>query len=225
MSFLETKAVGIHCVRDYAIRLSELKLFVKERKLSLSSEREADRAFVQFLNDGFLQGWEYPEATKYLAAQCNAKQEALLVLSLFVTYSRPGEGIQLLEMYSMPPQSAHYIMYLHSGVQQQVSKVDLCNQAILIDSMTLPFLAESFAQDKTENPQAPLFRTDYHKQNRLHLYRSPLGVKQHGGSTSEVSMRRYEAHGLVASNYEKLPKEVEERASLAPSMLMATCTA
>jgi len=56
MSFLETKAVWDHCARDYAIRMSELKLFVKERKLSLSSEREADRAFVQFLNDGFLQG-------------------------------------------------------------------------------------------------------------------------------------------------------------------------
>jgi len=67
-SFLEQRAVWDHCAADYQIRQEVIKEFFVTKSLSLASDRDLDQGLVLLLNQGFDEGWEQPEGSKYLAA-------------------------------------------------------------------------------------------------------------------------------------------------------------
>jgi len=67
-SFLEQRAVWDHCALDYQIRQEVIKDFFATKVLSLASNPDLDHGLVLLLNQGFDEGWEQPEASKYLAA-------------------------------------------------------------------------------------------------------------------------------------------------------------
>ena len=67
-TFLEQQAVWDDCARDYSLRMTIFMDWTSQNQRSLATAALIDVALTLFLNEGFLQGWELAEATKFLAA-------------------------------------------------------------------------------------------------------------------------------------------------------------
>ena len=204
-----------------------------------------------------LQGWHKvdPQRTRppipwQLVAAISMKMLArqrvhssLAVLTMFSAYLRPSECLFLQKSDLMKPMPGHkhYSLHLHPSARQEVSKVGLSDESILLDSVTLPWLG--LALDRLDSPDQYLFNLHYSSlahhwkqalvdlglqaghcvlyqlrhagpsHDRLHHLRSALEVKQRGRWAADSSVRRYEAHGRVSQEFYLLPDMVQQEST------------
>jgi hypothetical protein len=204
-----------------------------------------------------LQGWHKvdPQRTRppipwQLVAAISMKMLArqrvhssLAVLTMFAAYLRPSECLSLQKSDLMKPMPGHkhYSLHLHPSARQEVSKVGLSDESILLDSVTLPWLG--LALDRLDSPDQYLFNLHYSSlahhwkqalvdlglqaghcvlyqlrhagpsHDRLHHLRSALEVKQRGRWAADSSVRRYEAHGRVSQEFYLLPDMVQQEST------------
>jgi hypothetical protein len=86
---------------------------------------------------------------------------ALLLLTMFACYFRPGEAMNLAESQLVRPSQGFqkYAINLHSSDQAQSSKMGLQDESIMLDSKTLPKLGMWLARISGAMPAAQLFKT------------------------------------------------------------------
>ncbi|CAE8608177.1 unnamed protein product [Polarella glacialis] len=90
-------------------------------------------------------------------------QGALMILTLFATYCRPGEGLSLRESNFHETDAARnfYAISLNPSDRLECSKVGLSDETIMLDSSSVPELGRWIANGLSHWAEAPLFKLDY----------------------------------------------------------------
>ena len=207
-----------------------------------------------------LQGWHrwdpqqtrpplpFPLVALLLQTMLEKKQifEAVSVMVMFVAYLRPWELQGISRMDLVPPNRAcrHYSINLHPSSRDEVSKVGLTDESIMLDSKIMPYVGRCLHHIKDLHSQemlipveANVLRSSWEqalqtvglKRNHAVLHqlrhsgpsydkltnaRSMLEIKMRGRWASDTLVRRYESHALVGQEFQSLPKKVQ-RAALA----------
>ena len=99
---------------------------------------------------------------RQLAEAMKSEVACLAVLLMFTAYLRPIDLHSLKEEDLCPPSaSSHWwALNLHPAERGDKSKIGLCDESILLDTVYLPGLGESLAKLKTGNPVRKLFNVE-----------------------------------------------------------------
>ena len=169
-------------------------------------------------------------------------QSAMAVLTMFTAYLRPSECLGLMKEDVVPPMphQRFHTLHLHPSQRQEVSKVGLSDESLLLDSMMMPWLGSELMA--LQSPGPFLFNLNYTElvtawkqslvdlglqphhavlyqlrhsgpsHDRFHQHRTIVEIKARGRWTSDSSLRRYEAHGRLNQEFFLLPESTQKLA-------------
>lgn len=172
------------------------------------------------------------------------KRAAAAIMLMFVGYLRPGEATHLLEEDLVKPGRGqkHYTLNLRPAEREEMSKVGLSDETIILDSKQIPQLGTFLQKLRTGQPKRLLFQLEASalkrlweetletiglarthavlyqlrhsgpSHDRLMRFRSLEEVKKKGRWGSDSSVKRYEAHALVNQHFQRLPTQTQTQA-------------
>jgi integrase len=180
--------------------------------------------------------------------------EAVSIMLMFVAYLRPWElqGISKHDLVLPNRSCRHFSINLHPSSREEVSKMGMTDESIMLDSKVMPFLGMCLQKVKSQYPGPLLLPVDAQtlrltwestlvqiglKKSHAVLHqlrhsgpsfdmltkaRTLLEIKLRGRWASDSSVRRYESHAWLGQEFQNLPKKVQKLALKAEQNLPAT---
>ena len=186
--------------------------------------------------------------------QMHKVREALALTLMFFAYLRPGEALRMKQRDLVRPALANqcWAINLHPSMFQEVSKTQLSDEAIALNSQEIMALGPLLSRLCTGKPDDMLFGIDYRTMKQVFeeaLSRSPLQrvryvlyqarhggpshdrrngarsipeIRQRGRWTADSSLRRYEAHARLQQEELRERPAVRQAGELALQKLTTT---
>jgi len=177
--------------------------------------------------------------------------EAASVMLMFVAYLRPWElqGIGRVDLVMPNRLCRHHGINLHPSSRDEVSKMGLRDESILLDSRAMPYLGKCLQHTLGMHQHEMLLPVDPKVLrlawegalmkvglNRSHAVlhqlrhsgpsydklvnaRTMLEIKMRGRWAADSSVKRYENHAWVGQEFQSLPKKIQRLALAAEDAL------
>ncbi|CAJ1329097.1 unnamed protein product [Effrenium voratum] len=250
-TFLEQVAVSHEVALDYQKRMSKFMSFVKKEKLSTRRPEKLDESLSAYLNSIFLEEGDISEGSKSFAAVLDARPDcshkSLLPRSrrclkgwanLSGGHAAAALSIQAQDVVRPTKTVRSFAINLHPAERLESSKTGMSDEAILLDSLTLPQLGPMLGRLAKARGRGQLFSVKYANlrlhweealkavgltknfavlyqlrhsgpsHDRLHKLRTSLEVKLRGRWEADSSVKFYEAHSKLGQEFQQLPEEV-----------------